>query len=488
MNTIVGIAQENDTLTIVKDLNEKEEYSKSSKLLQMYYSSHKNDHSVGWLYAQTLHFSGNYSKSQKIYELTIQQFPAKYDIKLDMINKMVESGELSMAIIQINQFLPDLPTDYKFVAYKTLAQLFYWKGDYDQSIIAIDSALAINNNDQSAIDLKNIISIARSNWVEVDFGYFVDDQPLTKYIPNISSTFYVNSRLSMGVDADHTINSISDTSYSTTSLNGFAKFNFIERKAGLKIEIGAINFPSKEKSLTGMIELNKKITKYMNVVFGASYQPYLATTYSIKEKLMQAQYGAAIEWNNPKGFIGRASIDNQLFSAIDNSYYTASGWLVSPPLKLKIFDFRVGYGINYSDSKNNNFESIENLNNILAVWDTSYQVKGDYNPLFTPNKQLIHSAVGLVEFRPIKRLTLTFDISYGFSAKSNSPYLYLDKDSEGLVVIERDFSVQSFKPMDGNVSIYYEISDSFSLKGYYKYQKLYFYESDFAGIIARIIF
>ena len=485
---MIVFGQENDTLTIVKELNSKEQYSKSIILLQSYYSMHKNDQYAGWIYAQTLHYFGDYAESQRIYKITIQQFPGNNDIKLDLINKLVESGDLSAAIIQINQFLPDFPTDCKFVAYKTLAQIFYWKGDYDQSITEIDRALAIYSNDQPAIDLKKEIVTARSNWISIDLSHFSDDQPLTKINPSISSGFYVNSRLSLGVDVDHTINSISDSSYSTSWLKGSAKFYFIKRKAGLKVEIGTINFPSKEKSFTGMVELNKKLTKYLNVVLVASYQPYLATTYSIKEKLMQTQYGAAIEWNNPKGFIGRASIDNKLFSALDNSYYTASGWVVLPPLKLKKFDFHVGYGINYSDSKSSNFESKENLNDILTLWNTNYQIEGNYNPIFTPNKQLIHSLVGKVKYSPNKKLTLTFDISYGFSAKSNVPYLYLDIDSVGTIIIARNFAEQRHKPMNSNVTINYIISDSFSLKGYYEYKKTYYYVSKNLGITARIVF
>ncbi|MEA3443778.1 MAG: tetratricopeptide repeat protein [Bacteroidota bacterium] len=488
MNTVLAIAQENDTLTIVKELNAKEQYTKSITLLQSYYPRHKNDQYAGWLYAQTLHYSDNYAESQRIYKYSIQQFPGNNDIKLDLINKLVELGELSEAIIQINLFLPDFTTDYKFVAHKTLAQVFYWKGDYDRSIAEIDRALAICSNDKPAIDLKNEISMARSNWINFDISHFTDDQPLTKFNPTISSGFYVSSRLSLGLDVDHNMYTISDSSYSTTWIKASAKFSFLEKNAGLKVEFGTINYPSKEKSITGMIELNKKLTKHLNVVFGASYQPYLATTYSVKEKLMQTQYGAAFEWNNPNGFIGRASIDNKLFSDIDNSYYTASGWLVFPPLKIKKFDFRVGYGINYSDSKSSNFESMENLSDILAVWDSTYEIAGNYNPFFTPNKQLIHTAVGLAEYSPNKKLTLTFDISYGFSAKSNAPYLYLDNNSEGEIIIARDFAAQNYKPMDSNISIYYKISDSFSLKGYYRYKKTYYYESKSLGIIARIVF
>lgn len=488
MSTLIVFGQGNDTLTIVKELNAKEQYAKSITLFQSYYPMHKNDQYAGWIYAQTLHYSGNYAESQRIYKITIQQFPGNNDIRLDMINKLIESGDLSEAIVLINQFLPDFPTDYKFVAHKTLAQVFYWKGDYDQAIREIERALAIYSNDQPAIDLKNEISIASSNWVSIDLSHFTDDQPLTQLNPSINSGFYVNSRLSLGVNADHTINSISDSSLSTTWLKGSAKFNFIERKAGLQVELGTIIFPSKEKSITGMVELNKKLTKYLNVIFGASYKPYLATTYSIKEKLMQTQYGAAFEWNNPKGLIGRASFDNILFSAIDNSYYTASGWLVFPPLQLKNFDFRVGYGINYSDSKSSNFESKENLNDILTVWNTSYQIEGNYNPCFTPNKQLIHSAVGMVEYSPNKKLTMAIDISYGFSAKSNSPYLYLDRDKGGTIIIARDFAEQSYKPMDRNASLNYRISDTFSLKGYYKYRKTYYYESKSIGLTARIAF
>ena len=481
-------AQKIDTLKRVQDLNQNSHYKESLQLLNEYRHHNKNEIYGDWLYAHTLHLTGQFAKSQEAYYSLENKHPYNYDIKLDRINKVVEHGSLNKAIEQLHHIEQQLPKDYNFVAHKLLAQLYYWKGDYDHAADEIDKALYLYFDEKSALKLQKKIQHARSNWLNIKLGYFSDDQPMSIFAPEVETGFYINTMTSVGATLTYPIYSFSDNSYTTPWLTAFSKFNFLESKVGLKVGIGVIGYSSKDKTLTGYIKAKKQFSKYTSLSVHTEFAPYLATTFSIPSKLMQTQYAIGFDYNNPKGFIGKASYSINQFAALDNSYYTASGWVVSPPWNLADLEFRAGYGINYSNSQNNTFSATESLDTILANWDSTYTIEGAFNPFFSPSNQLIHSAVGMIKYTINKDINMGIDLNYGFSAKADIPYLYLDKDANNITTVARKFKKTNYHPLDINTFINYNWSDDLHLKMFYKYQRTSYYTSNYFGVSSHLTF
>ena len=480
--------QKIDTLKRVEILNQQQHYKESLKLLDDYRHHHKNELYGDWLHAHTIALTGQFAKAQQEYYALENRHPYNYDIKLDRINKVVEHGNINKAIQQLKKIELQLPKDYNFVAHKLMAQLFYWKGDYDNAYDEIQKALYLYFDEKSALQLKEKIVRARSNWANIRLGFFNDDQPLNIIAPDIEAGFYINSMTTVGAELSYPIYSFSDNTYSTPWLTAFSKFNFIEPKIGVKLGIGVIGYQSKDKALTGLLHVKKQFSKYWSASAGAELAPYLATTFAIPEKLMQTKYNLGVDYNNPKGFIGKASYSINQFPTLDNSYYTASGWVVSPPLSLAGFELRAGYGINYSDAKKNNFTAIESLDTIVANWDSTYNIEGTYNPFFSPSNQLIHSAVGMIKYTINPDLNIGVDINYGFSAKTDTPYLFLDKKDNGETTIGRKYHKSNYNPLDINTFVNYNISEDFQLKAFYKFQRTSYYESNYVGIASHFTF
>ncbi|HHB78568.1 MAG TPA: hypothetical protein ENK85_04985 [Saprospiraceae bacterium] len=480
--------QKIDTLKRVQSLNQTHQYKESLKLLNDYRHHHKNDIYGDWLHAHTISLTGQFALAQNEYYALENKHPYNYDIKLDRINKVIEHGYLNKAIKQLQKIEPQLPKDYNFIAHKRLAQLFYWKGDYDKAYKEISKAIYIYNNEPSALKLKEQIVRARSNWANINLGVFNDDQPLNIIAPDVEAGLYVNTLMTVGAGISYPIYSFSDNTYTTPWLTAFTNFNLIESKIGVKVGLGVIGYKSKEKALTGLLHIKKQFSKYMSLSASAELAPYLATSFTIPDKLMQTSYGINFDYNNPKGFIGKASYNINQFSTLSNSYYTASGWVVSPPLTLGNLELRAGYGINYSDSKKNNFTAVESLDTIIANWDSTYSIEGHFNPFFSPNNQLIHSAVGMIKYTFNKDLNIGMDINYGFSARTDAPYLFLDKNTNGETQIGRKYHKTKYNPLDINTFINYKWSDDLNLKAFYKFQRTVFYESNYIGLSSHLTF
>ncbi len=481
-------AQKTDTLKMVQDLNQDKRHEESLRLLNDYRRHNKNEIYGDWLYAHTLHLTGQFVKSQKAYYALENRYPYNYDIKLDRINKVIDHENLNKAIQQLHHIEAQLPKDYNFIAHKLLSQLYYWKGDYDQAASEIDKALYLYFDEKSALKLKKQIQHARSNWLDINLGYFTDDQPMNIVAPQVEAGFYINTMTSIGAKLSFPFYSFSDNSYTTPWVSAFSKFNFIEPKIGVKVGLGMISYQSKDKALTGYVIAKKQFSKYTSLSINAELAPYLATTFSIPSKLMQTKYGINFHYNNPKGFIGKAAYSINQFPALDNSFYTASGWIVSPPLNLANFELRAGYGVNYSNSQKSTFSSAVSLDTILANWDSTYTIEGAFDPFFSPSNQLIHSAVGMIKYTINKDVNMGIDLNYGFSAKLDAPYLYLDKNTNNETVIGRKFEETTYHPMDINTFINYRWSEDLELKGFYKFQRTTYYQSNYFGVTSHLTF
>jgi hypothetical protein len=157
---------------------------------------------------------------------------------------------------------------------------------------------------------------------------------------------------------------------------------------------------------------------------------------------------------------------------------------MSPPLKVSVFDFRIGYGFNYSTSKESRYVSTKPINEIKANWDT-VKVSGIYNPYFTPEKQTVHSVILSITIHPVKTLDIGFKGNIGVYSTASNPFLY--KDSIAPVKVARGFSILRFYPIDASAFIALQITPAVNLKADYGYQHNNFYTNQYAGLSLTII-
>lgn len=486
--TLSSNAQELDTLGLVKKLNEQRDFKMSSSLLESYYPNHPNDLYAGWLYAISLHQIKKFKRSRGIYTRTIQLFPDNIDLILDYVSKLSEEGKLEEAVNLLNTLGDSLPKDYLYSVKKTLAQIYYWEGEYDKALAEVNMSLALYSTMQEAVDLKSEILLAKSNWIVIDADYSEDDQPLKIITPTIETIFYKNSSLSAGLKLNSPIILKADELYTSQWLNGMVKYQFLGSKIELKLTAGIIKFPSQDFDWTAAFQVKKVFLNHLKFGIGAERKPYLSTEAAIDKKVMQTTYGTFLSWNDPHGWTGHASFDLNRFSAFDNQYYTVSAWLLTPKLNLSVFIFRLGYGYNFSDSKENTYVSKYSLDEIISNWDSTAVIQGVYDPFFSPNKQSIHTAILIITINPTKKIGITLNTSYGFLATAKTPYLYLNEDEDEEPYIERQFYDDNYHPIQFTANVSYLITPKFTLNAYYTYSSTNFYISQLVGLKTIIRF
>jgi tetratricopeptide (TPR) repeat protein len=475
-------AQETDTLETAKALGAQQKYKESCQLLETYYAGHQQDLYAGWLYATALHQVKKYKKSQVVFDRLIQLFPDNLDLRLDYAAKLTEAGNFREALYQLNEMGSSLPEPYLLAIGLIKARMYYWQGAYDKAEKEVNQVLAISAKDPQAVSLKKNIDRARSNWLIADASYSSDDQPLQIITPSVKTIFYQKAQFSWGINFNAPVFLETEKTLSSQWLNGFARFSFLGPKISLKINAGGLRLPSTDFDWTAAIHLDKTIWKHLKAGLSAERLPYLATLISLDKKVMQARYSAYVSWSDPNGWMGNAAYDLNSFSSFNNYYYTAGAWLVTPPLKLSVFSFKAGYGFSYSDSKENTFVSDKPLNEIIDNWDTTTVVTGIYDPFFSPDKQTVHSAILIMSVMPVQKLNISLTANYGFLAKAQTPYLYLDKDDNGVIYIHRDFYEDRYHPLQFDGKISYDISGNFSIYGYYTYQRTNFYTLNLFGL------
>jgi len=204
--------------------------------------------------------------------------------------------------------------------------------------------------------------------------------------------------------------------------------------------------------------------------------------------LMYMHYNFSVEWNDVNSFQAKASFDGNQFYTDKNFVYSLGVWLLSPPLKTSVVDFRIGYSYGYSNSLQNRYTSEKTLTDILQNWVGDSTISGVYNPYFTPNNQSVHAAILSVGIHPSKRVDIGLRGSIGFSATTKYPTLYLNTDGANNTYIARDFYTQSFLSAEANAFVAVQLSNKSNLKAEYIFMNTVFYRSHYAGLSLKISF
>ncbi len=479
-------AQNTDTLTLAKQLNAKGKYTASIKLLKPYYDHHPGNLSAQWIYAQTLYWGKRYKKAEAVYEYAIKWHPENYYLRLDYAIKLVDIGELDKALPILNLYLKYDSTASD--VHLALAKIDLWKGDVGAADKELAKVQKKDPKNAKALAMRREILTDEASWLKISAGYYSDDQPEKKIAGCIDAGVHLNELATLHFNFLSPVLLGNSSVYNTQWLQAGSIFNLA--KVGLKLELnaGIIRLPNGKFSGTGNIELNKTFVKYLLLTVKAEHKPYLNALANLTNPIMEMHYNAAIGWINTNSVQGRISFDADQFYSDANVVYTASGWIMTPPLKLSVFEFRLGYGYNYSTSEASRYQSTQTLAQIEHSWDSTYKIPGAYTPYFTPYKQSVNSAILSINIHPAKIVDIGLKGNIGFYATAQNPYLYLNRATNDSTVIARGFAKTHFVPGEANLYIAVQVTPKVSIRGEYKFFATNFYTSNYGGITAQINF
>jgi tetratricopeptide (TPR) repeat protein len=492
-------AQSNvDTLEKAKNLRNENKFKEAFALMEKYRANHPNDLNAAWLSGQTAFWMKHYKTAEKEYERAIQIAPHNADLLLDYDMVLFNSGDLKKAEPLLWTFYTWDPTNTAVLL--SLAKISFWHGNYNDAEWFIQKVLASDPKNKNAIAIQDEILAAKSPWGEINIAHSSDDQPLQNTAPSISGGIYSSALFSPHFDFQL-------PTFVTDSSNKNAwwfqvgnKSIFSKQNLDISIDLGLLKNPSSTSVFTtGNLLINETLIKHFIFSLQAERKPYFYTLSSLNTTVTDNHYSVSVAWNDPEGWNARTAYDIDNFND-NNSIATFSAWVMSPPLKVSIFEFHAGYGFNYSNTQQNRYElksltyafdSISKnyfwdstLNKSVQKYYYSPVITGIYNPYFTPDKQTINSVIASINIHPTKTLNIGIKADYGFSAVAQCPYLYLD--NEGNIAI--GYFKQNYSPYDIGINVTWKLAKKINLKAEYVHSKTNFYNSNYLGIGLRMSF
>lgn len=444
---------EKNLLKRTNDFIAKKEYKNALLLLNKHYPSFSESVNVNWLYAHVLSINNDNSQAIKKFKKAINLAPDNKYLEMDYARFLYNIGEIYKSESVMSNFIDSNFTDAEFLLMQ--ANISFWKGDIKGAQNKINRLQEIYPNSDITKSLTNQIKQLTAVYLKANFEYQTDSQPLNYFAHHINISQYVSALFNPKLEMSNYY--FSPNKEIALIIKVSNQFHFDRLKLTANLTGGVYKNISGEADWIGGINFNKEIIKNISLNFGYSKSSLLGTIESTTFNLTQQDAFGAIDYNNK--YVAFHAAYNYKFFKDDNNIKSISSWVVSQPIKLLNFDFQVGYGYSFTDSKN-----------ILFVFDN--QNIGTYQPYFTPKEQEIHSALFISNYRPFKKLTLQVKLGYGFIGNVKNPY--------PLEVTPNNFEIggfydETFTPIDINGSINYTISNKFSVNANYTYQETYFY-------------
>ena len=475
-----------DTIEIAKQLRNEKNFKDAFVLLEKYRANHPDNLNASWISAQTAYWMRNLKTSETIYEQTMQYHPENYYLKFDFAKMLFNIGEFEKAIPLLNNYLQyDTANTEALLA---LAKISYWKSNYNEALNKIEKILFNDPKNKKALLLQEEILSAKSPWCQIGISQSSDDQPLKNTTPIFEGGLYMSalSFLSFNFQIPTFV-----TENNTTNAWWFRASNksvLSKQSISINVDVGLLKYPvSKNVTVTGNLQLDKTIIKHLIFSVEAERKPYFYTLSSLENVVTDNQYSVSAAWNESDKWNLKTALTCDYFND-KNSISTFSAWCITPPLKINIYEFHLGYSFNYGTSKENRFVADKTLSEILADFYNNPVITGIYQPYFTPNKQRIHSVIASMTIHPLKTLDLSVKGSYGFSAVTQCPYLYLDKDASGTLYISKNYCKGKYAPLDISIYATWQLTKKTSLKANYIFDKTNFYKSNYMNLGLKMNF
>jgi tetratricopeptide (TPR) repeat protein len=475
-----------DSLAKSRELFDSGEYKEAGKLLRLLYENNPDDLNINWLYAQSAYWSGKFNKSMLLYENAIEQHPENYYLKLDYGIKLVDIGEFAKALTLLEKYLAY--DKHGADALIALSKMAYWKGNYNKAISEINKVLSKDPDNIKAKGLRDEIIMAKSPWIKLSSGVKQDDQPLFSLIPSLDFGFsknaYINPLITFALP--HFISE--KNSYSSIDVLLSNNIKIIKYKASLFFEGGIYKLPTNEIIPQGGLKLSKTLLRYFDLELLAEHKPYLNTKANMTNPMKTVNYDFSLSFSGRRGWIARLGHRINDFYTENNKITSTGIWLVSSPLKIGKTESRLGYAYSYSDSEEDRFIPRRTVEEIIATGDFYSQIKGVYDPYFTPNDQSINSVIFMVKFNPVKNFELGLKSTFGFYATTQNPYFYLNRRGNRILFIQKDYYSDNYHPYEELIYFNWDISKKISLRTEYALTSTYFYKSHYGLITLNVMF
>ena len=473
-----------DTLETARQMVQNQRIRHAFRLMRTYQAAHPEEFNTAWLYGNIAWLNHRVALSKQQYETALRLRPDNYCALLDYARVLAGSGEEDQATAILDRYLAWDPGNGKVLLLK--AKLAFWNLDFKQA----DSLLRKIASDEfsaTAGALQEEILQARSPWVGIGTEGFADNQPLAGVNPLLEAGMF------LGRAASPWVKLIAPILFPGTASNYGLWLRIGNRsvfpKAGVTLDFSSgviVRSGPAGTSWTASADVTKTFLHHLPVALTLSRNPYFSTNAGADTAVFEERIGITAGWNDNQSVFGEAACFLYYYPVDGNPVLSAGGWAFAPPLKIRWAEVRIGYGFNYANSHVDHFIPKYTLEEILDTYSDGAKIEGVYDPYFTPHDQQAHSLLLSVVLKPRSWAYLDFSGNLGVLANANIPYLYLDSDTAGNLLIRKGFSREGYFPVQASARFSFQLSGTVHLDLRYQFMTTYYFSRHTAGLGLKI--
>lgn len=466
-----------DGLELTKQYLQAEEYKLAYETIKKFNSDNESEWSL-WLLGDAAHRSKHYCESKKAYEKVLIKLPDNDGVRMDYANKLVERKLLHAAKKVLAAVVNEESVYHENQL--LLAKIHFWEMNYQQSAQVLKGYLKLYPQSQEAKWLMSDVNHKRRNQLAVDAAFIQDNQPINTLGTSFAYQKHVKDWLRPTVEVSNKNIDSDSLGINATKVEVGTSSILTPANIYLDAKVGYLMTPSNQELITGKAHISKSFYSRVKLSLDYNRDRYLYTLGSINNLVYFSNYSSSIVYNH-KWFELNVNGSYKEYND-DNVCLSQAGWLLLHIINNKWLKLNLGYAYSRSESDFNSYGSVESLPELLAFYDdpnyemdTHPEVVGDYLTYYTPDKQEIHSGLINLNVSPIRQLSIGATASYGFEAKENVPYLFIDADANGNSIITKEYSSTAFTPKSLDGSVAWQINRGTALKLSYKYFEPNFY-------------
>ena len=443
-----------DTIAEARRLRDASDFAGAAALLRSYVESHPDDPGSARFAALMAYWSKDRAGADSVYARAIANHPNDPDLRLEYGRFLLETGkgdraEEILAPFTAKDSTPFTPQQLSR-ARTLLGTAAYWRGDFTLARNEFRNAIALDSSAAEARrQLLEIESVAAS-WIRLGTDVWDDDQPLRFATFNAEGGWYLDPLTPLGVRARSSIYDVDGVSESVLTAEASVTSYFPRAHVDLDAAAGVLERSFDESTdWTGRFTLGARLPHTM--VLRASYAraPYTSTVRSLSRAIMVQTLEGNARWGTTRGWSGELAARYATYPD-DNHVSTAFGWILAPVSRRETAMLHVGYGFSAQNSAENRFAPRGDISVLPGQGPTT--VPGEYNPYYTPQNLLVHSALATTSLRAGRQVVIEAGGSYGFSAHDDAPVL-IAVPTPPTTTVQTTFYDRSFNPWNARGSI-----------------------------------
>lgn len=455
----IARAQDSPTVATASALQRRGDLAAAAEMLRAILAREPANGDAARMLAQTLYWMKDVRGATTVYEQALTRHPGDTRLRLDYARMLVETRSNTRAG-QILRALRDTPATASEAA-TLLGTMQYWSGDLSNAASNFSTALAAEpGNAEARKNLAEIRSIS-APWVELGTHVLSDDQPLDRIQGDIEAGWFPDPLLALSVRATPMHFRMGDTASATVALAEFG-LSHSAPAARLRTRLagGVVYRTESDKSTdwTARGSLELRLPDQVALGVRGARAPYLHTLSSLRTPVMSETGAAYVAVENFRGWLAESAAQVERFPG-DNSVTTLYAWVLAPLVRANEAEAKAGYAFTSQDSRETRFGF----------------ASGIYDPYYTPERFVAHSAVASLAVKPSPRTTVTVRGSYAFKAREYAPQI-------GAISLANSFVRREISPWDAHLSIASRLSSAMTLSANLDRTRTPFYTATTAGV------